>query len=127
MIEASPLISPEALAARLGEANLRIADVRWYLEEPDRGRQEYERGHIPGAIFVGLDHDLAAASGAGRHPLPTPAHLAKRLGVLGFGSDDFVVAYDDVLGTVAARLWWMLDNLGHRRPTVARPRVPARG
>jgi thiosulfate/3-mercaptopyruvate sulfurtransferase len=118
MTEASPLISPEALAARLGEADLRIADVRWYLGEPDRGRREYERGHIPGAIFVDLDRDLAAAAGPGRHPLPTPIVFANRLGELGFGTDDLIVVYDDVMGTVAARLWWMLDNLGHRRVAV---------
>ena len=111
----SPLISPDALAARLGEPDLRIADVRWYLGEPDRGRQEYARGHLPGAVFVDLDADLAAPSGAGRHPLPEPSAFADRLGRLGFGSDDFIVAYDNVLGTVAARLWWMLDNLGHER------------
>jgi thiosulfate/3-mercaptopyruvate sulfurtransferase len=111
----SPLISPEALAARLGEPDLRVADVRWYLGEPDRGRQEYVRGHIPGAVFVDLDADLAAPSGPGRHPLPEPAAFAERLGRFGFGSGDFIVAYDDVLGTVAARLWWMLDNLGHER------------
>jgi len=123
--EDSPLISPEALAARLGEADLRIADVRWYLGEPERGRQEYGRGHIPGAIFVDLDSDLAAASGPGRHPLPEPAALAERLGLLGFGSETFIVAYDDVLGTVAARLWWMLDNLGHDRVALLDGGLPA--
>jgi thiosulfate/3-mercaptopyruvate sulfurtransferase len=113
--DTSPLISPEALASRLGEPDLRIADVRWYLGEPERGRQEYQRAHVPGAVFVDLDTDLAAPSGPGRHPLPEPAQFADRLGRLGFGSGDFIVAYDDVLGTVAARLWWMLDNLGHER------------
>jgi thiosulfate/3-mercaptopyruvate sulfurtransferase len=116
--DSSPLIAAEALAARLGEPDLRIADVRWYLGEPDRGRQEYAAGHLPGAIFVDLDTDLAAPTGPGRHPLPEPAALADRLGELGFGSGDFIVAYDDVLGTVAARLWWMLDNLGHERVAV---------
>jgi thiosulfate/3-mercaptopyruvate sulfurtransferase len=109
------LISPEALAARLGEPDLRIADVRWYLGEPDRGRAEYEAGHLPGAIFVDLDRDLAAPTGPGRHPLPDPHRFAERLGQLGFGSGDTIVAYDDALGTIAARLWWMLDNLGHER------------
>ena len=115
MTGTSPLISPEALAARLGEPDLRIADVRWYLGDPDRGPREYEIGHLPGAIFVDLDADLAAPAGPGRHPLPDPGVFAERLGRLGFGSEDFIVAYDDVLGTVAARLWWMLDNLGHER------------
>jgi thiosulfate/3-mercaptopyruvate sulfurtransferase len=116
--DSSPLISPEALAARLGEPDLRIADVRWYLGEPERGRLEYASGHLPEAIFVDLDTDLAAPTGPGRHPLPEPTALADRLGELGFGSGDFIVVYDDVMGTVAARLWWMLDNLGHERVAV---------
>jgi thiosulfate/3-mercaptopyruvate sulfurtransferase len=115
MSDPSPLISPEELAARLDNPRVRIADVRWTLGQPDRGRAVYEAGHIPGAIFVDLDRDLAAPTGPGRHPLPRPADFARRLGELGFGSDDFIVAYDDVMGTVAARLWWMLDNLGHER------------
>lgn len=118
MPDSSPLVSPESLAARLGDADLRIADVRWYLGEPERGRLECASGHLPGAIFVDLDQDLAAPKGPGRHPLPEPAALADRLGELGFGSGDFIVVYDDVMGTVAARLWWMLDNLGHERVAV---------
>lgn len=109
------LIGSAELAARLDEPDLRIADVRWVLGDPDKGRHDYEAGHIPGAIFVDLDRDLAAPTGAGRHPLPDPAVFAARLGELGFGSEDFIVACDDALGTIAARLWWMLDNLGHER------------
>jgi thiosulfate/3-mercaptopyruvate sulfurtransferase len=107
------LISAEELAARRGDPALRIADVRWYVGEPERGRREYDEGHLPGAIFVDLDRDLAATSGPGRHPLPDPAAFAARMAELGIGRDDLVVAYDDSLGTVAARLWWMLDNVGH--------------
>ena len=115
MTERSPLIAPVAVAARLGDPDLRIADVRWYVGEPERGRREYDDAHIPGAIFVDLDRDLAAPGGAGRHPLPDPAVFAQRMGQLGFGSGDLIVVYDDVMGTVAARLWWMLDNLGYER------------
>jgi thiosulfate/3-mercaptopyruvate sulfurtransferase len=109
------LISAEELAARLREPGLRIADVRWYVGEPERGRREYAEGHLPGAVFVDLDRDLAAADGPGRHPLPEPTTFAARMAELGIGRDDLVVAYDDSLGTIAARLWWMLDNLGHDR------------
>ncbi len=118
MADSSPLISPETLGARLDDRDLRIADVRWVLGDPARGRAEYDAGHIPGAIFVDLDRDLAAPSGPGRHPLPDPGAFAARLGELGFGTDHFVVAYDDAFGTIAARLWWMLDNLGHERVAV---------
>jgi thiosulfate/3-mercaptopyruvate sulfurtransferase len=109
------LISVDDLAARIGDPGLRLADVRWYVGEPGRGRREYDAGHLPGAIFVDLDHDLAAPTGPGRHPLPDPAAFARRMGDLGIGPDDLVVAYDDSFGSIAARLWWMLDNLGHGR------------
>jgi thiosulfate/3-mercaptopyruvate sulfurtransferase len=99
------------------EPAVRVADVRWYLNQPGRRRREYESGHIPGAIFVDLDSDLADPNGLGspgRHPLPDPAAFAHRLGELGIGDEHLVVAYDDAGGTIAARLWWMLDDLGHR-------------
>jgi thiosulfate/3-mercaptopyruvate sulfurtransferase len=109
------LISVDELAARLDDPTLRLADVRWFVGEPDRGRREYDEGHLPGAMFVDLDRDLAAPTGPGRHPLPDPAVFAARMGELGIGPDDLVVAYDDSLGTIAARLWWMLDNIGFTR------------
>src|SRR3954454_5549684 len=107
------------LASRLAATGdgVRVADVRWYLNRPGAGRAAYDAAHIPGAIFVDLDRDLAAPDGLGapgRHPLPSPTVFAARLGSLGIGSQHFVVAYDDVGGTIAARLWWMLDNLGHK-------------
>jgi thiosulfate/3-mercaptopyruvate sulfurtransferase len=109
-----PLISVDELAARIGDPDLRVVDVRWYLNQPGAGRRAYDAGHIPGAMFLDLDADLSAAEGPGRHPLPDPEEFGARLARAGIGSDQFVVAYDDAGGTVAARLWWMLDNLGHR-------------
>ena len=117
----SPLISPESLLEHLADPLLRIVDVRWYLGRPGAGRAAYEAGHIPGAIFLDIDGDLALAPAPGlpgRHPLPAPADFARRLGSAGIGSEHLVVAYDDVGGWVAARLWWMLDALGHREVVV---------
>ena len=122
---ASPIIAPEALAARLGAPDLRIMDVRWVLGAPGRGLDAYAAGHVPGAAFVDLDADLAGPTGPGRHPLPLPAAFRRRMEQLGVRTDDEVVAYDDVGGTVAARLWWMLDNLGHRRASVLDGGYPA--
>ncbi|CAN5847998.1 sulfurtransferase [soil metagenome] len=114
----SPLVSVDALRGRLGDPLLRLADVRWYLGDPERGREEYSRGHLPGAIFLDLEADLSASQGPGRHPLPDPRLLAQRLGSRGFGEGHFIVAYDDASGMVASRLWWMLDRLGHRQVAV---------
>ena len=90
------------------------ADVRWYLDGRS-GRAAYEAGHVPGAVFVDLDHALAAHGAPatrGRHPLPEPAAFAAAMGALGIGDDTPVVAYDDAGGAVAGRLVWMLRATG---------------
>jgi thiosulfate/3-mercaptopyruvate sulfurtransferase len=127
-LNAGPLIAVQELAARLRDPNLRVIDVRWVLGKPGAGRAAYDAGHVPGATFLDLDGDLSDPRGfgaPGRHPLPDPAAFADRLGQRGIGSEDFVVAYDDVGGWVAARLWWMLDNLGHRQVAVLDGGFPA--
>lgn len=90
------------------------ADVRWYLDGRS-GRDAYDAGHLPGAVFVDLDRWLAAEPSpqAGRHPLPDPATFAAGLAGLGIADDSTVVAYDDAGGTIAARLVWMLRATGH--------------
>jgi thiosulfate/3-mercaptopyruvate sulfurtransferase len=99
-----------------GGTDLRIVDCRWVLGQPGAGRVAYAAGHLPDAIHLDLDADLADLDGygsPGRHPLPSPAAFADVMRRVGVGDDTFVVAYDDVGGWVAARLWWMLDVLGH--------------
>jgi thiosulfate/3-mercaptopyruvate sulfurtransferase len=118
------LITPEALATRMSDPDIRVVDVRWILGQPGEGRVRYEAGHIPGAIFVDLDRVLTGP-GAGRHPLPSPVDFTGRLGEAGIGNEHFVVAYDDVGGWVASRLWWMLENLGHKRVAVVDGGYPA--
>jgi len=120
-----PLISTEELALAMDDPQLRLADVRWYLNEPDRASSEYRSGHLPGAAFVDLDSDLADPPGEGRHPLPSPESFCRRLAAKGFGTDHRIVAYDSVGGAVAARLWWMLDDLGHGNVAVLDGGLPA--
>jgi thiosulfate/3-mercaptopyruvate sulfurtransferase len=117
--EHSPLVSVERLAEWLASPRPPvIVDVRWYLGKPGAGRANYVEGHLPGAIFLDLDEDLADPNGLGapgRHPLPSPAAFIERMAAAGIGDGDRVVGYDDAGGWVAARLWWMLDNLGYGR------------
>jgi thiosulfate/3-mercaptopyruvate sulfurtransferase len=112
-----PLITAGELAASPG--GYRIFDLRWDLTDPAKGKATYEAGHIPGAVFVDLDEDLAGSPGvAGRHPLPTLPEFAATLGRLGIAPETHVVVYDDVGGRIAARLWWMLEAIGHERAQV---------
>ncbi|MBA2719993.1 MAG: sulfurtransferase [Chloroflexi bacterium] len=118
MTNPQPLISANELLGlvRTGADDLRIVDCRWVLGNPGAGAIVYARSHLPGSIHLDLDDDLADPTGfgaPGRHPLPSPADLAADLGLAGIGDHHLVVAYDDVGGWVAARLWWMLDVLGH--------------
>lgn len=106
--------------ARLSSPAWRIFDCRFKLGEPMFGREAYASGHIPGAFFLDLEDDLSGpvTGRNGRHPLPTAELLAQKLGGLGVGEQTQVVAYDDVGGMFAARLWWLLRWLGHDRVAV---------
>jgi thiosulfate/3-mercaptopyruvate sulfurtransferase len=119
----SPLISADELRDRIlaDDTTLRIVDCRWHLGKPGAGHEAYRAGHLPGAIHLDLDDNLSDPEGfgaPGRHPLPSPDVFASRLGAAGIGDANLVVGYDDVGGWVAARLWWMLDALGHEAVVV---------
>jgi thiosulfate/3-mercaptopyruvate sulfurtransferase len=93
-----------------------LTDVRWYLDGRS-GRAAFEDAHLPGAVFVDLDHDLSRDDldpTEGRHPLPTPEAFAAAMSRNGIGDQHLVVAYDDSGGMTAGRLVVMLRMLGRR-------------
>ena len=93
-----------------------VLDVRWRLGGPPPA-ELYASGHLPGAVAVELDRDLAAPVGdgkRGRHPLPEPGALQEALRRWGINEDSSVVAYDDADGSSAARTWWLLRWAGLR-------------
>ena len=109
------LISTETLTSHLDDPSWLIADCRYNLKDEQWGHAQYVAGHIPGAIFVNVAHDLAGAPTGtnGRHPLPSPEDMGATFGRLGIGPGTQVVAYDQDAGPYASRLWWMLRYLGH--------------
>jgi thiosulfate/3-mercaptopyruvate sulfurtransferase len=109
------LISADVLHEMLERKAARPAllDVRWQLGGRP-GREEYFEGHIPGAVFVDLDTELAGAPGAGgRHPLPTAEAFAASIRAAGVSNGRDVVVYDASSSTAAARAWWLLRFFGH--------------
>lgn len=118
------LVTTSWLADHLDNPNVRVVDTRWYLLEPHKGENDYQRAHIPNAIYLHVDRHLAAPplhdASTGRHPLPdadTFAETMMRAGISNMAADSqtHVIVYDDASGANAARLWWLLRYFNHDR------------
>lgn len=108
------LISAAELARELaGPEPPVLLDVRWALGDP-YGHQHYLEGHIPGAVYVDLDTELAAppVPTEGRHPLPDLADLQAAARRWGVRAGSRVVVYDNSGNLAAARAWWLLRWAG---------------
>ena len=114
-----PLVSAGQLAAELaGPDAPTLLDCRWRLAG-GADRAGYDQGHLPGAVFVDLDRDLAGQPGrGGRHPLPDPEAFQAAMRRAGVRGDRAVVAYDQGEPGGAARAWWLLGFFGHPRARV---------
>ena len=114
----SPLIDAAALRERLSAGEIRLIDARFELADTDAGRRAFAAGHLPGAVYAHLDHDLsdhARPATEGRHPLPHPDGLAAALARWRIAPSTPVVVYDAGSGALAAaRAWWLLRWMGHR-------------
>jgi thiosulfate/3-mercaptopyruvate sulfurtransferase len=111
------LIDAAALGRHIADEDWAIIDCRFSLDDTERGFRDYLNSHIPGAVYAHLDHDLSGKvvpGITGRHPLPDILSLAETFSAWGIGSNTQVVVYDDCTGTMAARLWWLLNWMGHR-------------
>ncbi|WP_298512597.1 sulfurtransferase [uncultured Nocardioides sp.] len=109
----SPLISAAELVELLDQDGVTVLDVRYRTSRPT-GRPAYDEGHVPGAVYVDLDAELAAAPGeSGRHPLPDPEVFGAAMRRAGVSGSRPVVVYDDWSGQAAGRAWWLLRHHGH--------------
>jgi thiosulfate/3-mercaptopyruvate sulfurtransferase len=128
MREPQALIGTEALAARLGEPDLRVFDCTTYLETPPPGvdepyiavpgRKTFEEAHIPGADFLDLQGEFSRADTRLRFMMPDVAQLEAAFGRHGVDASKQLVLYS--VGTMmwATRFWWMLRALGHPKVAV---------
>ena len=116
----STIIDCATLADHQDNLDWRVFDCRHLLSDVGYGEKVYAEGHLPGAFFLHLDRDLSGPMNGrnGRHPLPDPRVLARKLSAAGVSATTQVVAYDDAGGMMAARLWWLLRWIGHERVAV---------
>ena len=122
----STIISAHDLKENLSSGWV-VFDCRFSLADTNAGQAAYDAGHIPGAVYLHLDHDLSSeiTSESGRHPLPDMAQLATRFAEAGVSGQTQVVVYDDCGGAMAARAWWLLGCLGHKNVAVLDGGYPA--
>ena len=114
------LVTTAQLTAHLNDPAWLVFDCRHDLGDVEKGARLYREGHIPGAHFAAVDTALSGAKTGtnGRHPLPTPEVFAEFLGRHGVSENSTIVAYDDVGGQYAARLWWMARWTGLTQVTL---------
>lgn len=119
-----PLISAADLLAALrgeripglSETPPVLVDCRFQLDDPHAGLMAWRQARLPGARYGHLEGDFSGPvepGRSGRHPLPEPAALIRRLRSWGVGPDTPVVFYDASGGPFAARGWWLACHLGH--------------
>jgi len=112
----SSLISTQIAQDHLNNPKWRFFDCRYELTATEKKNAEFAVSHIPGALYVHLNQDLAAThvpGKTGRHPLPSVDDMASKFSAMGIDKSIQVAAYDDAGGSHAARFWWMLRWLGH--------------
>ena len=111
---AESLVSPSWLADHLDAPDVRVVEATWFMPATGKkGREEYDAGHIPGAVFFDLD-DIADTASPLPHMLPDPAKFASKVRKLGLGNGNRIVVYDRASGSsAAARVWWMFRVFGH--------------
>lgn len=111
------IVSQEQVKEKLEHGGAVLADCRFQMGSPGKGRESYQEGHLPGAVYFDLEAELSGPVGVygGRHPMPDLGVLLLQLGQMGIDRDTEVIAYDDQGGAMAARLWWMLRFVGHEK------------
>jgi thiosulfate/3-mercaptopyruvate sulfurtransferase len=108
----SNLVSTEWLADHLKD--VRVVDASWYMPDEKRNpAAEFETGHIPGAVFFGIDAIADHATDL-PHMLPGPGEFSKAVGALGIGDGETVIVYDGSGLFSAPRVWWTLKAMGHK-------------
>lgn len=114
------VIDRDSVANHLDDPDWLLFDCRFDLADTEAGRRAYREGHLPRAIYVHVDEDMAGPTGptTGRHPLPDPGAFAERLHRWGVAPGRQLVAYDDGPGAMAARFWWICRHLGFRAVAV---------
>lgn len=101
------LVETDWLSRHLFDTDIRIIDLR--------SREEYDKVHIKNAVHLAFK-DLIGDEKS-RRKLP-PENTPQIMGDLGIDKNTMVIAYDDDFSHYAARLFWILEYLGHKKVAI---------
>ncbi|KGP71107.1 sulfurtransferase [Pontibacillus yanchengensis] len=109
------IISVDQVKKLQGTREVQFIDCRFNLQDPLEGSREFNKAHLPGAVYFDLEKDLSgtASNGGGRHPFPNKEHLVHKLEQYGITKDTTLIAYDNPKSPTAARFYWFMKVLGH--------------
>ncbi|PCJ91252.1 MAG: 3-mercaptopyruvate sulfurtransferase [Hyphomicrobiales bacterium] len=125
MSNSNNIVSAQWLLDAITSPTVKLVDGSWYLPQQNRDAiGEYNKGHIPGAVFYDLDA-YSDQSSSLPHTLPSPADFGKTIGQLGISNEDHVIVYDGMGLFSAARIWWMFKTFGHKTVSILDGGMPA--
>jgi thiosulfate/3-mercaptopyruvate sulfurtransferase len=123
------LVETSWLLEHLYDLNLRVVDMRGYVRTVEHdgvqealyvgAREEYEREHIPGAVYIDWSSDIIDPDDKVEAQIAPPARFKEIMEDRGIGDQHLVVAYDaHPASQFATRLWWALKYYGHEQVVV---------
>ena len=113
------LAETDWLAQHLHDPDVLVFDCTTHLVPDPKitynvvpGREDFERGHIPGAQFVDMLRDVSDTSQALRFMRQSPEEFAAAMRRFGVNNSSRVVTYSTANAWWATRLWWLLRVFG---------------
>jgi thiosulfate/3-mercaptopyruvate sulfurtransferase len=113
------LVETNWLAAHLADPGVMVFDCTTHLIPDPQitykvvpGREDFEKGHIPGAQFIDMSRDVSDVSQNLRFMRPTPEAFASAMRRLGVSASTRVVTYSTANAWWATRMWWLLRVFG---------------
>jgi thiosulfate/3-mercaptopyruvate sulfurtransferase len=120
-----PMVTADWLKAHLGDPNVQVIDATMpQVGQSGHGRDFYDAGHIPGAVFFDINAIADLATDL-PHMLPTPEAFADAAGALGLRREASVIVYDAHGVYSAPRVWWTLRVMGFSKVFVLDGGLPA--
>lgn len=121
----SALVETEWLAGHLDRPGIVVVDCTVNFRplpeggvDLGSGRDGYQEGHIPGAVFADLLTELADLTAPKPFAIPPVELLAVAIEKLGISNGDTVILYDRAHTAFATRFWWLLRSVGHENVAV---------